>query len=159
MRRRGRVRGRQPAEPRSGSGRRPRGAGVAPSLERPRRKKAKAAIAYVSARNYLAHAAALAPEDAWTRLYELTFDLHLLLSECEYLVGNFAAADGLFDSILSKAQSDLDRAQVYGLRMKLYQVAGKYDDGSPSLSMPCGCSASPSRSPSGDPGRRRGRVP
>jgi PAS domain S-box-containing protein len=92
-------------------------------------KKAKAAIAYVSARNYLAQAAALAPEDAWTRLYEATFDLHLLLSECEYLVGNFAAADGLFDSILSKAQSDLDRAKVYGLRMKLYQVAGKYDDG------------------------------
>ncbi len=92
-------------------------------------KKAKAAIAYVSARNYLAQAAALAPPDAWTRLYEETFDLHLLLSECEYLVGNFAVADGLFGLILGKSRSDLDRAKVYGLRMKLYQVAGKYDDG------------------------------
>ena len=92
-------------------------------------KKAKAAIAYVSARNYLAQAAALTPPDAWTRLYEETFDLHLFLSECEYLVGHFAVADGLFDLILGKACSDLDRAKVYGLRMKLYQVAGKYDHG------------------------------
>ena len=92
-------------------------------------KKAKSAIAYASARNYLAQAAALAAPDAWTRLYEETFELHLLLSECEYLVGNFTTADRLFDLILANARSDVDRATVYGLRMKLYQVAGKYDDG------------------------------
>src|SRR4051812_38737413 len=92
-------------------------------------KKAKSAIAYTSARNYLAKAAALSTPDAWTRLNKETFELHLLLAECEYLVGNFAAADRLFDLILANARSDVDRAEVYGLRMKLYQVAGKYDDG------------------------------
>jgi PAS domain S-box-containing protein len=92
-------------------------------------KKAKSAIAYASARNYLAQAAALAAPDAWRRLYDETFELHLLFSECEYLVGNFAAADRLFDLILANARSHVDRAKVYGLRMKLYQVAGKYDDG------------------------------
>ena len=35
----------------------------------------------------------------------------------------------MFDLILDKALSNVDRAKVYGLRMKLYQVAGKYDDG------------------------------
>ncbi len=92
-------------------------------------KKAKAAIAYASARNYLAQAAALAPPDAWTRLYQETFELQLLFSECEYLIGNFTSADSRFDLILGNARSDVDRATVCGLRMKLYQVAGKYDDG------------------------------
>ena len=91
--------------------------------------KARAAIAYASARNYFALAEALLSPDAWGQRYQETFDLYLAFSECEYLVGNFAAADKLFDLILSRALSNLDRAKVYGLRMKLYQVAGKYDDG------------------------------
>ena len=91
--------------------------------------KARAAIAYASARNYFALAEALLSPDAWGQRYQETFDLYLAFSECEYLVGNFAAADRLFDLILSRALSNLDRAKVYGLRMKLYQVAGKYDDG------------------------------
>ena len=91
--------------------------------------KARAAIAYASARNYFALAEALLSPDAWRRHYQETFDLYLAFSECEYLVGNFAAADKLFDLLLDRALSNLDRAKVYGLRMKLYQVAGKYDDG------------------------------
>ena len=91
--------------------------------------KAKTAIAYISARTYLAQAEGLLSSDAWTRRYGETFGLYLAFSECEYLVGNFTAADKLFDLILSKAQSDLDCAKVYSLRMKLYQVAGKYDEG------------------------------
>jgi PAS domain S-box-containing protein len=91
--------------------------------------KARAAIAYASARNYFALAEALLAPDAWDQRYRETFDLYLAFSECEYLVGNFVAADKLFDLILSRALSNLERAKVYGLRMKLYQVAGKYDDG------------------------------
>jgi PAS domain S-box-containing protein len=92
-------------------------------------KRAKTSTAYASARNYLAQATALLPSDAWARRYEQTFELYLLLSECEYLVGNFDAADALFDMILGRAPSALDRAKVHSLRIKLYQVAGKYDDG------------------------------
>jgi PAS domain S-box-containing protein len=91
--------------------------------------KAKAAIAYTSARNYFALAETLLSLDAWAHRYQETFDFYLAFSECEYLIGNFADADKLFDLILDRAVSDLDRAKVYGLRMKLYQVAGKYDDG------------------------------
>ena len=91
--------------------------------------KARATIAYYSARNYFAQAEALLSADAWTERYQETFDLYLAFSECEYLVGNFAAADTWFDLLLRKAHSNLDRVKVYGLRMKLYSVAGKYDDG------------------------------
>jgi PAS domain S-box-containing protein len=91
--------------------------------------KARAAIAYTSARNYFGLAEALLSPAAWDQRYQETFDLYLAFSECEYLVGNFAVADKLFDLLLSRALSNLDCAKVYGLRMKLYQVAGKYDDG------------------------------
>jgi len=89
-------------------------------------KRAKRATAYASARNYLAHAVALVPLDAWTRRYAETFELHLLLAECEYLVGNFDAAISLFDTLLGTAASDVDKARVHHLRMKLYSLAGQY---------------------------------
>ncbi|TKC99035.1 GAF domain-containing protein [Polyangium fumosum] len=91
--------------------------------------KAKATVAHVSARNYLAQATALLPKDAWSALYDDTLRLSLERSECEYLVGNFELADELFNLILAHARSNPDRAAVYGLRMRLYQVSGRYDDG------------------------------
>ena len=92
-------------------------------------KRAKNSTAYASARDYLARAAAMLPSDTWTRRYADTFELYLAFSECEYLVGNFAAADEMFGMMLDRARFDADRAKVYSLRIKLYQVAGKYDDG------------------------------
>jgi predicted ATPase/signal transduction histidine kinase/GAF domain-containing protein len=92
-------------------------------------KRAKSSTAFASARNYLAQAAALLLPDAWTRRYEETFELHLALSECEYLVGDFDEADALSDLALDRARSNLDRAKVYSLRIKLYQIAGQYGDG------------------------------
>lgn len=91
-------------------------------------KRAMHSTAYASARKYLAQAVSLLAPDAWTQRYDETLELYLAFSECEYLVGNFTAADALFDRILERAHSNLDRAKVYTLRMKLYQVAGKYDD-------------------------------
>jgi PAS domain S-box-containing protein len=102
-------------------------------------KRAKRSTAYASARNYLAQAAALLSADAWIHRYESTFELYLLLSECEYLAGNFDAADTLFGMILGRASSAVDAARVHSLRIKLYQVAGKYDEG---LSVALGALAS-----------------
>jgi PAS domain S-box-containing protein len=92
-------------------------------------KRARSSNAYASARNYLEQATALLSADAWARRHEETFDLHLLLAECEYLVGNFEAADALFEMLLGRAPSDLLQVKVHCLRIKLYQVAGKYDQG------------------------------
>jgi PAS domain S-box-containing protein len=92
-------------------------------------KRARSSTAYASAKTYLVQATALLSPDAWTRRHEVTFELYLLLSECEYLIGNFEAADELFDMLLERASSDLLRVKVHCLRIKLYQVAGKYDRG------------------------------
>jgi predicted ATPase/signal transduction histidine kinase/GAF domain-containing protein len=92
-------------------------------------KRAKHSTAYSAAHNHFTQAADLLSPNAWIARYQETFDLYLELSECEYLVGNFAEADTLFDMILERAHCKLDRAKVYSLRIKLYQVASKYDEG------------------------------
>ena len=74
-------------------------------------KRARSSTAYASARSYLVQATALLSPDAWTRRFQETFELYLLLSECEYLVGNFEAADALFEMLLSRASSELLRVQ------------------------------------------------
>jgi predicted ATPase/signal transduction histidine kinase len=91
-------------------------------------RKAKASIAYASARALFLQATALLPERAWETCYEETFPLYLELAECEYLTGDFRRADELFDLTLQKARSDPERARVSSLRVRLYQVAGRYDD-------------------------------
>ncbi|MCE4574715.1 ATP-binding sensor histidine kinase [Caballeronia sp. CLC5] len=91
-------------------------------------RRAMNSAAFAAARNYLAQGVALLSADAWTRHYARTFDLYLAFSECEYLAGHFAVADALLGMMLERACSSLDRAKVFGLRMELYQVAGRFDD-------------------------------
>ena len=90
--------------------------------------KAKAGIAYGAARDYLAQAAALVAADAWTQCYDETLELYLGLAECEYLAGHFDSADQLFELMLGNARSDLDRARIYSLRIKVYQAGSRYDE-------------------------------
>ncbi len=91
-------------------------------------RKAKAAIAYASARGYLHLATVLLPPDAWRARHEETFELYLDLAECEYLVGAFARAGEVLDALLGEATSDLDRARVHLLRLELYQGSGRFED-------------------------------
>jgi PAS domain S-box-containing protein len=90
--------------------------------------KAKAAVAYASARAYLAQAAALLPVDAWQASYDDMLTLQLELAECEYLVGAYARADELLDLALARTRSVLDGARVQRLRVRLYQLAGRHPD-------------------------------
>ncbi|MES2356080.1 MAG: AAA family ATPase [Pseudomonadota bacterium] len=90
--------------------------------------KAKSVGAYPVARDYLVLSLTLLSPDAWSTQYRQTFMLHLELLECEYLVGNFERANELSKLILDHAQSDLDCAKVYSLRMKICQLAGRYED-------------------------------
>lgn len=91
-------------------------------------RKAKASIAYASAKNLLSVAAALLPADAWESRYDVAFPLFLELAECEYLSGAFEQAESLFDLLLARSRTDFDKAAVYELRLKLCHVAGRYDE-------------------------------
>jgi PAS domain S-box-containing protein len=91
-------------------------------------RRAKNAIAFASARNYLTQATAWLRPNAWTAQYEDTFALLIERCECEYLTGNFQAAEELSAAILENARSDVDRVQVYRLRLRLSESGGRYDD-------------------------------
>lgn len=91
--------------------------------------RARAAIAYEAARSHLAQAAALLPADAWSTRYELCFDIRRDMAECEYLCGLFEEAESRFRELLDHADTALRSASVYALRLRLYQVAGRYREG------------------------------
>mgnify|MGYP003384635543 CR=1 FL=1 len=90
-------------------------------------KKAKLAVAYASAHNYFSQAISLLPEDGWDSCYQDSFGLFLSLAECEYLLGNYGAADQSFGLIQSHANCDLDRAKTTILRAALYQISGRLE--------------------------------
>src|SRR5258708_25534689 len=66
-------------------------------------KRAKSSTAYASARNYLAQATVLLSSDAWIHRYAETFELYLLLSECESLAGQFDESGALCEVLLGRA--------------------------------------------------------
>ncbi|HEY8401505.1 MAG TPA: AAA family ATPase [Cytophagaceae bacterium] len=91
-------------------------------------QKARSSIAYEAARSYLFHASSLLPKDALDSRYTDAFPVYLDLAECEYLVGNFTSAEVLYNLLLNKAGSRQDRVNVYIMRSRLYQAAGRYTD-------------------------------
>jgi PAS domain S-box-containing protein len=91
-------------------------------------RRAKHATAYASACGYLRQATALLRTDAWRTQYEDTFTVELERCECEYLTGHVDVAQDLSRLILENACCALDRAQVYRLRIRLSEWAGRFAD-------------------------------
>ncbi|MEL7564095.1 MAG: AAA family ATPase [Dehalobacterium sp.] len=91
-------------------------------------RKAKASAAYASALQYFRSGMALLPDDAWEQAYRLSYDLHLELAQAEYLSANVKLAEEMFDIVIEKAGTELERASVYGLKVILYAGMGKYTE-------------------------------
>ncbi|MEG4069573.1 AAA family ATPase, partial [Microcoleus sp. Pol11C2] len=89
-------------------------------------KKAKASAAYEPALKYLTAAIEILPKNIWEQDYRLIFELYQEQAECEYLCSNFEKAEELFDLLLTKAKSNLDRAAVQNMRLVFYDNTGKY---------------------------------
>jgi PAS domain S-box-containing protein len=82
--------------------------------------RAKASTAYASALTYLIGARALLPENSWEQRYQLTFALELQRAECEFLTGDFAAAEKLLSMLSGRAANLVDSAAVARLQTELY---------------------------------------
>jgi PAS domain S-box-containing protein len=83
-------------------------------------RKAKASAAYASARGYFAAGLALLGEGDLSSQYELQFGLALECAECELLCSNPEAAEQLIEKLLPRAQSKVDEAAVYHLKVHLH---------------------------------------
>ncbi|MGK3983785.1 AAA family ATPase [Sorangium sp. So ce136] len=89
-------------------------------------ERAKAAAAFQTAVGYFRAGSMLLGEAGWSDEYETTFELATELAECEYLTGRHEEAEALFDVILHRARSRLERAQILNLRVVLYCMQIRY---------------------------------
>ena len=90
-------------------------------------QRAKASTAYASALTYLTTGAALLPDDASQRRHELAFALELHRAECEFLTGDFAAAEGRLSGLSDRARRIVDLATVARLKAELFTTLGWRD--------------------------------
>ncbi len=88
-------------------------------------KKAKEAMAYNAARDYLVLAAHEFPGDIWKERYEMSLDLYKELAQVEYSSGNFEQSQLLIEMSLRQAKSVLDRTEFYYLQFAQYTLSGK----------------------------------
>lgn len=91
-------------------------------------RKAKTSAAYDSALIYFKTAVHFLSADCWKKYYQLSYDLYIEWSQCEYLCGNFKEAGRLFDLILNYSKTNLERADIYGLKMVLNSGVGNYQE-------------------------------
>src|SRR5260370_24871395 len=84
-------------------------------------KRAKISTAYASALTYLvAGRALLAEEESWEELYALTFELEFQRAECEFLTGDFPAAEERLSMLSRRAANLVDSAAVARLQTELF---------------------------------------
>ena len=80
-------------------------------------KKAKAAIAYEVAANYIDIALELLLPFKWKEYYDLKTNIYLEASEIQYLKTNFTLARQLADVVLTQAQTVLTKAKAYQIKI------------------------------------------
>ena len=75
--------------------------------------KAKTSTAYVAAMEYLKTGIKLLGDEAWTRDYQLSLELHLEFSQITYIVGEFEQSQEISRLVQEKATTLLDRIRAY----------------------------------------------
>jgi len=83
-------------------------------------RRARASTAYTSALVHLAAGEALLSEEHWETHHDLRFPLALHRAECEFLTGDFPAADERLSRLRLRAIGSTDLAAVACLRIALY---------------------------------------
>jgi predicted ATPase len=90
-------------------------------------KRAKASMAHASALRYLAVGGALLAEDIWERRAELAFALEFHRAECEFVIGDLAAAEERLSMLSRHTRKLTDLAAVTCLSLDLYTTLDRSD--------------------------------
>ncbi|MEH2297033.1 AAA family ATPase [Nostoc sp.] len=83
-------------------------------------QKAKAAIAYIVGKKYLATARVWLAACSWQTNYDLTLDLYLETTELAYLCGDFEQVESWVAIVLQEAKNILDIVKVYEVKIQTY---------------------------------------
>ncbi|WP_322685821.1 AAA family ATPase [Nostoc sp. DedQUE07] len=81
-------------------------------------QKAKAAIAYSVAQNYLARGRAWLADSSWQTNYKLTLELYTQTTEVAYLCGEFEQVESWAAIVLQAAKTVLDIVKVYEVKIQ-----------------------------------------
>ncbi|MGQ4646226.1 AAA family ATPase [Lyngbya aestuarii] len=81
-------------------------------------QKAKVAIAYSVAQNYLATGRKLLAVSSWQTNYDLTLELYLETTEVAYLCGDFEQVESWAAIVLQEAKTVLDAVKAYEIRIQ-----------------------------------------
>ncbi|WP_375506044.1 AAA family ATPase [uncultured Nostoc sp.] len=81
-------------------------------------QKAKAAIAYSVAQNYLARGRAWLADSSWQTNYELTLELYTETTEVAYLCGEFEQVESWAVVVLQAAKTVLDIVKIYEVKIQ-----------------------------------------
>jgi predicted ATPase/signal transduction histidine kinase len=87
-------------------------------------RKARRSSAHEVAVTYLSRSIALLPDDAWQTRHAVTFDLYRDVVESAYMAGDDRLGDELFASADEHADSGLERAELYDIRIVASTLRG-----------------------------------
>lgn len=88
-------------------------------------REAQRSSAYESALGFLRVGAELLPADAWDTDYELVMALRTLYQQCAYLTGDYDEAHAWTETMLARARTPLEKAEVLSARTRQYATMGK----------------------------------
>ncbi|MBD2163143.1 AAA family ATPase [Calothrix membranacea FACHB-236] len=91
-------------------------------------RKALISTAYSSAFYYLTTGIELLSDNSWDTKYELTLALYETAAEAAYLASKFEQMEKLVEVVLLKANTLLEKAKVYEVRIQAYGGQGKEID-------------------------------
>ncbi|NEP77306.1 MAG: AAA family ATPase [Okeania sp. SIO3B3] len=91
-------------------------------------QKAKTSTAYDAAKTYFKVGIDLLLDNSWTTNYDLAFQLHLALAEAQLMSVDFDSLEKTIAILLECANSPLDRAKIYVLKVNQYSLQGPYSE-------------------------------
>lgn len=89
-------------------------------------ERAKASSAYQPAYEYAMYGTKFLPDDPWNAVYDLNLKLNLQLAECEYIRGNYEAAEAKYPDILRHCRTLEDKTKVYMVQINQYEFQQRF---------------------------------
>ncbi|MBU2514780.1 AAA family ATPase [bacterium] len=91
-------------------------------------KKSKSAAAFEIAWKFFSIGSELLSKSSWEKDYELTKELYLKRSECEYFIGNTEVAKPIFNLLLQHVRTNREKVEVINLKLNLYIKNNRLED-------------------------------
>ena len=91
-------------------------------------RKSAISSAHELALSYFTMGIMFIDEAGWNSHYRLMYDLHRELAISLYVNSNYAASQLQIETLLTRAQSDLERAQLHNILIVQHTLTGRYGD-------------------------------